>query len=103
MAKYKLRKKKARSSEDKKADLIEVAGIIEEALPNAMFKVKLENNHIIICHISGKMRMLYIKILVGDRVRVQLSPYDLTRGRIVYRENLRNPTFNPAQARRRGK
>ncbi|BBM88690.1 translation initiation factor IF-1 [Spirochaetota bacterium] len=91
MAKRKKLKKKG-LSQDKKEDLIEIMGIIEEALPNAMFRVKLENNHTIICHISGKMRMLYIKILVGDRVRVELTPYDLTRGRIVYRENLRDTT-----------
>ena len=69
-----------------KEDIIEVNGIVVEPLPNAMFKVKLENNHVILCHISGKMRMFYIKILPGDTVRVQLSPYDLTRGRIVYRQ-----------------
>ena len=67
-------------------DLIEVNGEVIEPLPNTMFKVKLENNHIILCHISGKMRMFYIKILPGDTVKVQLSPYDLTRGRIVYRQ-----------------
>ncbi|HMB01316.1 MAG TPA: translation initiation factor IF-1 [Spirochaetota bacterium] len=69
-----------------KEDIIEVNGTVIEPLPNAMFKVKLENDHVILCHISGKMRMFYIKILPGDTVKVQLSPYDLTRGRIVYRE-----------------
>ncbi|MBW7935832.1 MAG: translation initiation factor IF-1 [Flavobacteriales bacterium] len=64
---------------------IEQDGIIVEALSNAMFKVELENGHVIICHISGKMRMNYIKILPGDRVRVEMSPYDLTKGRISYR------------------
>ena len=69
-----------------KEDTIEVYGTVVEPLPNAMFKVKLENNHEILCHISGKMRMFYIKILPGDIVRVELSPYDLTRGRIIYRK-----------------
>lgn len=68
-----------------KEDTIEVNGTVVEPLPNAMFKVKLENDHEILCHISGKMRMFYIKILPGDKVRVELSPYDLTRGRIIYR------------------
>ncbi len=78
-------KNRDRNSSDNK-DIIEVMGTVLEPYPNAMFKVKLENNHEILCHISGKMRMYFIKILVGDRVRVQLSPYDLTRGRIVFRE-----------------
>ncbi len=69
-----------------KEDLIEVEGEISEALPNAMFRVKLENGHIVLAHVSGKMRMHFIRILPGDRVRVELSPYDLTRGRITYRE-----------------
>lgn len=60
-------------------------GTITETLPNAMFRVKLENNHEIIAHVSGKMRMNFIKILVGDKVTVELSPYDLTKGRITYR------------------
>lgn len=64
---------------------IKVDGIISETLPNATFRVKLDNNVEILAHISGKMRMNYIKILVGDRVTVEMSPYDLTRGRIVYR------------------
>lgn len=64
---------------------IEQDGIIEEALPNAMFRVKLENEHIITAHISGKMRMYYIKILPGDKVKVEMSPYDLTKGRITFR------------------
>lgn len=64
---------------------IEQDGVIIEALSNAMFKVELENGHVIISHISGKMRMHYIKILPGDKVRVEMSPYDLTKGRIVYR------------------
>ncbi len=68
-----------------KEDVIEIEGIVTEALPNAMFKVKLENGHEILAHISGKMRMHYIRILPGDKVTVELSPYDLTRGRITYR------------------
>ena len=60
-------------------------GIVEVALPNAMFKVRLENDHLIIGHISGKMRKYYIKILPGDKVTLEMSPYDLTKGRIVYR------------------
>jgi len=69
-----------------KQESIQVEGIVEEALPNAMFKVKLENDHKLICHISGKMRMNFIRILPGDKVRLELSPYDLTKGRIVYRD-----------------
>lgn len=69
----------------KKEDAIEVEGTVVEPLPNAMFKVELENGHQVLAHISGKMRMHYIRILPGDRVTVELSPYDLSRGRIVYR------------------
>jgi len=68
-----------------RADLIEVSGVVNEALPNAVFRVTLENGHKVLAHISGKMRMNYIKILPGDRVTVELSPYDLSRGRITYR------------------
>ena len=68
-----------------KEDVIEVEGTVIEALPNAMFKVELENGHEIIAHISGKLRMNYIKILPGDKVTVELSPYDLTKGRIIWR------------------
>ncbi len=68
-----------------KEDAIEVEGTVIEPLPNATFRVELDNGHRILAHISGKMRMHYIKILPGDRVKVELSPYDLTRGRIVYR------------------
>ena len=68
-----------------KKDAIEVEGTVVEPLPNAMFRVELENGHKVLAHISGKMRMHYIRILPGDRVLVELSPYDLTRGRIVYR------------------
>ena len=66
-------------------DVIELRGTVIEPLPNAMFKVKLENGHILLAHVSGKMRMHFIRILPGDKVLVQVSPYDLTRGRIVYR------------------
>lgn len=68
-----------------KQDLIEQDGSITEALSNAMFRVQLENGHIIVATISGKMRMHYIRILPGDRVKVEMSPYDLSRGRIIYR------------------
>lgn len=68
-----------------KEDAIEVEGKVIEPLPNAMFRVELENGHRVLAHISGKMRMHFIKILPGDRVTVELSPYDLTRGRITYR------------------
>ncbi|MBM7824954.1 MULTISPECIES: translation initiation factor IF-1 [Arcanobacterium] len=69
----------------KKEGVIEVEGTVLEALPNAMFKVELENGHQVLAHISGKMRQHYIKILPEDRVVVELTPYDLSRGRIVYR------------------
>ncbi len=69
----------------KKDDVIEIEGTVVEPLPNAMFRVKLDNEHEVLAHVSGKMRMYYIKILPGDRVRMELSPYDLTRGRITYR------------------
>ena len=68
-----------------KQDVIEIDGVIEDTLPNAMFKVKLENGHEILAHVSGKLRMHYIRILPGDRVTVEISPYDLTRGRITFR------------------
>jgi translation initiation factor IF-1 len=68
-----------------KEDVIEVQGAVTETLPNAMFRVRLENGHRILAHISGKMRMHFIRILPGDKVTVELSPYDLTRGRITYR------------------
>ena len=68
-----------------KQSAIEQEGVIVETLPNAMFKVELENGHVIIAHISRKMRMNYIKILPGDRVKVEMSPYDLTKGRISFR------------------
>lgn len=68
-----------------KEDIIEVEGTVVEALPNTCFKVELENGHQILAHISGKLRMNYIKILPGDKVKVELSPYDLSRGRITWR------------------
>jgi translation initiation factor IF-1 len=68
-----------------KKDTIEVEGKVTEPLPNAMFRVELDNGHEVLAHISGKLRMNFIRILPGDRVRVELSPYDLTRGRITYR------------------
>ena len=69
-----------------KEGAIEVEGRVLETLPNAMFRVELENGHKVLAHISGKMRMHFIKILPGDKVTVELSPYDLTRGRIIFRE-----------------
>ena len=69
-----------------KEEAIEVEGIVKEALPNTMFRVELANGHLILAHLSGKMRKHYIRIVPGDTVRVALSPYDLTRGRIIYRE-----------------
>ena len=68
-----------------KEDIIEVEGVVIDTLPNAVFKVKLENGHEVIAHISGKLRQHYIKILTGDRVTIELSPYDLSRGRITWR------------------
>ena len=68
-----------------KEDVIEVEGVVVETLPNAMFKVELENDHEILAHVSGKIRMNYIRILPGDKVTVAMSPYDLTKGRITYR------------------
>ena len=68
-----------------KEDVVEVEGTVIEPLPNAMFRVQLDNGHKVLAHISGKMRMHFIKILPGDRVKVEISPYDLSRGRITYR------------------
>ena len=68
-----------------KKDVIEIEGTVTEALPNAMFKVKLDNGHEVLCHISGKLRMNFIRILPGDKVKLELSPYDLNRGRITWR------------------
>ncbi|WP_142413429.1 translation initiation factor IF-1 [Hathewaya massiliensis] len=69
-----------------KDDVIEMQGVVTDSLPNATFQVELESGHKIIAHISGKLRMNFIKILPGDKVKVELSPYDLTRGRIIWRE-----------------
>jgi len=77
--------KKSRKPRKAKKDKVEVKGKVIEALPNAMFRVKLETGHEVLAHISGKMRMYYIRILLGDTVLVELSAYDLTRGRIIYR------------------
>ncbi len=68
-----------------KEDLIEVDGVVQEALPNAMFRVQLDNGHKVLAHISGKIRMHFIRILPGDKVKVEISPYDLARGRITFR------------------
>ena len=77
--------KKSRKPRKVKKDKVEVKGKVIEALPNAMFRVELETGHEVLAHISGKMRMYYIRILLGDKVLVELSAYDLTRGRIIYR------------------
>jgi translation initiation factor IF-1 len=77
--------KKPRHEDNLKEDAIEVMATVIEPLPNAMFRVELENKHQVLAHISGKMRKNFIRILAGDKVAVELSPYDLTRGRIVYR------------------
>jgi translation initiation factor IF-1 len=85
MARRTLQEKKKPGDESGKEDAIEVMATVIEPLPNAMFRVELENKHKVLAHISGKMRKNFIRILAGDRVAVELSPYDLTRGRIVYR------------------
>jgi translation initiation factor IF-1 len=77
-----------------KEDHIEMQGVVIETLPNTMFRVKLENNHVITAHISGRMRKNYIRILTGDSVTVELTPYDLTKGRIIYRNIEKKPTEN---------
>ena len=69
-----------------KTDVIEIEGVVVEKLPNAMFKVELGNGHIVLAHISGKLRMNFIKILPGDKVTLEMSPYDLSKGRIVWRD-----------------
>jgi len=69
-----------------KEEAIEVEGLVKEALPNVMFRVELKNNHVILAHMSGRMRQNHIKIVPGDRVKIEMSPYDLTKGRIIYRE-----------------
>jgi len=75
-----------------KEELIETEGTVVEALPNAMFRVKLENDHIVLAHVSGKMRMHFIRILPGDKVKLELSPYDLNRGRITFRGKETRPS-----------
>ena len=85
MARKPQRDKKKTDSGNPKEDAIEVMATVIEPLPNAMFRVELENKHRVLAHISGKMRKNFIRILAGDKVAVELSPYDLTRGRIVYR------------------
>ena len=77
-----------------KTDVIEIEGVVVEKLPNAMFKVELENGHIVLAHISGKLRMNFIKILPGDKVTLEMSPYDLSKGRIVWRDKLTTLLFN---------
>jgi translation initiation factor IF-1 len=72
----------------KTEEKLEVEGVVTEALPNAMFKVQLDNGHEVLAYLAGRMKKFYIKVLLGDRVRVELSPYDLTRGRIVYRHKV---------------
>ena len=69
-----------------KADVIEIEGKVIEKLPNTMFRVELENGHVVLAHISGKLRMKYIKILPGDKVTIEMSPYDLSKGRIIWRD-----------------
>ena len=69
-----------------KADMVEIEGIVIEKLPNAMFNVELENGHVVLAHINGKLRMNFIKIVPGDKVTMELSPYDLTKGRIIWRD-----------------
>ncbi|MDE5619251.1 MAG: translation initiation factor IF-1 [Ruminococcus sp.] len=70
-----------------KEDVIEVEGVVTDALPNAMFKVQLENGHEVLAHVSGKLRMNYIRIVPGDKVKLEMSPYDLSKGRITWRVN----------------
>ena len=77
-----------------KTDVIEIEGVVVEKLPNAMFKVELENGHIVLAHISGKLRMNFIKILPGDKVTLEMSPYDLSKGRIVWRDKSEFYTSN---------
>lgn len=69
-----------------KEDLLEFSGVVLEVLPNSMFRVKLENDHVILAHTSGRMRKNKIRVLVGDKVRVEMTPYDLTKGRVIFRE-----------------
>lgn len=80
-----MNKDKSQDNNKKSKEVIELQGTIKETLPNAMFRVELENGHEILAHISGRMRMHYIKILPGDKVTIEMTPYDLTKGRITYR------------------
>ncbi len=83
-----------------KSDVVEFEGIVLENLPNTMFKVELENGHKILAHISGKMRMNYIRILPGDKVTVELSPYDLSKGRITFRKSKKNDRSNTDESQK---
>ena len=85
MAQRKQRQREERPPPKKKKEVIEVEGVVKDALPNAQFDVELANEHHVLAHVSGRMKMRYIRILLGDRVLVELSPYDLKRGRITYR------------------
>ncbi len=85
-------KKRMEEESQAKEEKIEVEGTIVEALPNTMFRVQLDNGHDVLAYLSGRMRKYYIRVLLGDRVVVELSPYDLTRGRITYRHKKRVPT-----------
>lgn len=86
------RKRTTEEESQAKEEKIEVEGTIVEALPNTMFRVQLDNGHDVLAYLSGRMRKYYIRVLLGDRVVVELSPYDLTRGRITYRHKKRVPT-----------
>jgi len=81
-----------------KEDHIEMEGTVQESLPNTMFRVELDNKHVVIAHISGRMRKNYIRILTGDRVTVELTPYDLTKGRIIFRNRDGKPEKDPNEA-----
>ena len=81
-----------------KADVIEIEGTVVEKLPNAMFQVQLENGHQVLAHISGKLRMNFIRILPGDKVTIEMSPYDLTKGRITFRHIEGRPAQAPVSA-----
>jgi translation initiation factor IF-1 len=85
-----------KNKQKEKEDVIRVDGVVLETLPNAMFRVEIEGGHVVLGHVSGKMRMNYIRILPGDRVAIELSPYDLTRGRIVlrYKSNEKREVIN---------
>lgn len=83
-------------------DVIEFEGTIKESLPNAMFRVELENGHLVLAHISGKIRKNFIKILPGDRVKVELTPYDLNRGRITYRVQEKRGEYKEINSREKG-